>query len=78
MPLTRTRPPIARAYDAVARLEKALGVLGALHACIAPRLPLPAAEDHLDDTEDHLDTLRAKLTDALAAMTAHIETLEAA
>lgn len=72
------RSPAQQAYDAAARLEKALAVLGTLYGCIAPRLPVPAAEAHLDDTEDHLDALRAKVTDALAVMTDHLAAREAA
>lgn len=78
MPRTAADQTITRAYSAVARLEKARGVLTDLCTLISPTLPIVEAEDHLDNVDDHLDALRAKLTDALAAMTRHIEAREAA
>lgn len=74
MPLSAS--PADRAiYAATARLEKSLAAHRALAACVAGRLPIPAAEAHMDDIETHLDAIRARLADAHAIHEAAIEQL---
>ncbi len=72
-----TTPADRAIYAACANLEKSLSAHNALRRCIPSRLPVAAAEIHMNDIETHLDAIRAKLTDALAAMTTAADAVDA-